>query len=116
MSPQIIPFEAGINTSYIIKYDKAIMVDGAPFKDRSVFMEILENHGMKPEEIKLIILTHGDFDHVGGAKALRELTGAKIAIHENDRENLEKGIFHWPEGVTGWGKIFPGHVKTLIEE
>lgn len=116
MSLQIIPFKSGINTCYIIKDEGAVLIDGAPFKEVSSFIEVLESHGMKPEEIRMIILTHGDFDHVGGAKELKELTGAKLAIHENDRENLEKGIFHWPEGTTVWGKLSRSMLKPLLKK
>ena len=105
MSLQIIPFVTGINTSYIIKDQGIVMVDGAPFKKASSFTGLLERHGIKPGEIKLIVLTHGDFDHVGGVRKIKELTGAKIAIHKNDSEHLEHGIFHWPEGATPWGKL-----------
>lgn len=52
---------------------------------------------------KLRILTHGDFDHIGSAKQIKEATGAKVAIHENDRKYLEEGRFNWPPGVTRWG-------------
>ncbi|MEN8227550.1 MAG: MBL fold metallo-hydrolase [Bacteroidota bacterium] len=116
MSLQIIPFQSGINSCYIIKDKGAVLVDGAPFKEASSFTGILDSHGIKPREIQLIILTHGDFDHVGGAKELKELTGAKIAIHEKDRENLEKGIFHWPDGVTPWGKISRAMLKPLLNK
>ena len=51
-----------------------------------------------------------------GAQELKELTGAKIAIHENDRENLEKGIFHWPEGVTAWGKLSRAILKPMLKK
>lgn len=35
-----------------------------------------------------ILLTHGHADHIGGAEALKALTGAPIAIHELDVEML----------------------------
>ena len=102
---QIIPFRTGINTSYIVKDKGAVIVDGgAPWNGKS-FSELLLRHGMVAEDIQLIILTHGDFDHCGGAKDIQDLTGAKIVMHEKDRDNLEKSIFHWPEGTSPWGKI-----------
>jgi hydroxyacylglutathione hydrolase len=105
MSIQIIPFRNKINTCYLIKDRGAILID-AGYPDQSeVFRGFLLRNQVKPEEIKLIILTHGDFDHVGGAKELKEVTGAGIAIHDNDRRYLEEGIFHWPYGVTPWGKL-----------
>ena len=105
MTLQIIPFQSSMNTCYILKDKGAVLIDGAWAGETESFSKLLSDSDMKPEEIQLIIITHGDFDHLGGAKELQELTGAKIAIHEKDRENLEKGIFHWPEGVTPWGKL-----------
>ena len=53
---------------------------------------------------------------MGGTKELKELTGADVAIHENDRKNLEEGIFHWPEGVTPWGRFTMSVFKPMIRE
>ena len=90
---QIIPFQSGLNTCYIIKDRGAILIDAGSFNNVGDFSKVLLKHNMKAEEIKLIVLSHGDFDHVGGTKELKELTGADVAIHENDRKNLEEGIF-----------------------
>jgi glyoxylase-like metal-dependent hydrolase (beta-lactamase superfamily II) len=119
MALQIIPFPAGINTCYIIKDQGAIMVDAGYPGCSDSLPELLAQHQMTPEEIQLIIPTHGDFDHVGGAKELKELTGGKIALHQKDKDFLEKGIFHWPRGVTPWGKIsrtlFKPMLKTKVD-
>lgn len=115
MALQIIPFQSSINTCYILKDKGAVLIDGGYPGEKRAFSRLLADSGMKPEEIRLIILTHGDFDHVGGTKELQELTGAKIAIHEKDRENLEKGIFHWPGGVTPWGKFSRTMFKPLMK-
>ena len=40
----------------------------------------------------------------------------QIAIHDHDRENLEKGIFHWPEGVTVWGKLSRALLKPWLKK
>ena len=42
--------------------------------------------GLRLADIKYIFLTHGHIDHLGGAKALRDLTGAKIVLGKADRE------------------------------
>ena len=39
-------------------------------------------------EIKYIILTHGHFDHTAAAGAVKEATGAKLAVHESDAAGL----------------------------
>jgi hydroxyacylglutathione hydrolase len=116
MAVQIIPYRSGINTAYIIKDRGTMMFDGIPAKDSSMLAGILVKHGIQPEEIKLIVLSHGDFDHVGGAKELKNFTGADIAIHDKDRRNLEEGIFHWPEGVTRWGKASRAIFKPMMKK
>lgn len=34
--------------------------------------------------LRMVLLTHGHFDHAGGAERVRELTGAPVAVHELD--------------------------------
>jgi glyoxylase-like metal-dependent hydrolase (beta-lactamase superfamily II) len=38
--------------------------------------------------VKYIINTHGHFDHVGGNKRLKEVTGAELMIHQGDEPML----------------------------
>ena len=40
-------------------------------------------------DVKLILLTHAHFDHIASAEKLRELSGAKILIHELDSDVLQ---------------------------
>jgi glyoxylase-like metal-dependent hydrolase (beta-lactamase superfamily II) len=49
---------------------------------------LLESVDSMKYKVKLILLTHRHFDHLLGAAALKELTGAKIAIHALDKDGL----------------------------
>jgi hydroxyacylglutathione hydrolase len=40
--------------------------------------------------LKLIVSTHGHWDHIGDNAALAERSGADIAVHRLDRERLER--------------------------
>ena len=51
-----------------------------------VVIDNIYRMGLKVADIKYIFLTHGHIDHLGGARALRDLTGAKIALGEADRQ------------------------------
>ncbi len=104
-----------LNRCYLIQGKQTIMIDGAPPGKGKSFLKQLKKLGIGPDEIKLIILTHGDFDHIGSAKVIKKITGAKLAIHEKDMKNLEKGIFQWPPGVTKWGKISRFILKPFME-
>ena len=115
MALRIIPFQTSINTCYLLKDQGAVLVDGGFAGCALSFSKLLAKNQIEPEEIQLIIPTHGDFDHVGGAKEPKELTGAKIAMHEKDINFLEKGIFHWPKGVTPWGKVSRAMLKPMMK-
>ena len=41
-----------------------------------------------PAQLEYILLTHGHFDHIGGVKAVKELTGAKGVISREDEPML----------------------------
>jgi glyoxylase-like metal-dependent hydrolase (beta-lactamase superfamily II) len=69
---------------------------------------------IKPEEIKLIVLTHGHWDHIGSARKIKDLTGAKIALHQQEKECLEKSLKPLPPGVTAWGKVFVKIMKAFM--
>lgn len=54
------------------------------FEDQQVSDIINE----KKLNVKYILLTHGHFDHLGGVNQIKQLTGAKVLIHENDADCL----------------------------
>ena len=58
---------------------KAIIVD--PGDDPETIVEAIA--GL---DVSMIVLTHGHFDHVGAVPAIKEKTGAKLALHEDERE------------------------------
>ena len=55
----------------------------------------IESAGCKSGNLKLIVLTHGDFDHTGNAAYLRKNFGTKIAMHYDDSGMVERGNMFW---------------------
>jgi hydroxyacylglutathione hydrolase len=103
--PQIYRIRMGVSNPWLIKGEKTVMIDaGMPHKFKS-FKRQLSRLPIAPSDIRLVVLTHGHFDHIGLVNEIRELTGAKIAIHESDRALLEEGKFIIPEGTTAWGRF-----------
>ncbi len=105
MSSDIFSLKLGLNSCYLIRGKTTIMVDGGMPNKLRVFRRKLGRLYIHPEEIKLMVLTHSHFDHVGSAKAISELTGAKIVIHESERSFLENSEFAMIKGVNLYGKI-----------
>ena len=96
----------GVANCYVIKDEGAIMIDSGTPKKGKKFVKSLKNISIKPEDIKLIILTHGHWDHIGSAKEIKEITGAKIAMHQLEKDCLEKSLMLVPPAVNRWGHIF----------
>jgi hydroxyacylglutathione hydrolase len=69
-----------------------ILIDtGMPFHWEKLESELIAA-GCVPGKLKLIILTHGDVDHVGNCTKLREMYKCKIAMHKDDSHMVENGI------------------------
>ena len=95
---------------YLVHDQGYILVDsGIPHTEGRV-KRTLQELGVDPREVRLILLTHGHIDHAGSARALQEWTGAPIAIHQADQEWLESGRVVVPQpwmapGKEGWAAL-----------
>ncbi len=75
-----------VANSYLIfrpSRDDALLIDAGD--DFQAIMAKIESTGKRLTDI---LLTHGHFDHIMSAKALRDATGARIHIHPLDAEYL----------------------------
>ncbi len=93
----------------------SILIDsGYPDYERLVLQRCHEQ-GVDPQSIALILLTHAHPDHIGSAKALRELTGAPIAIHHADADAARTGRFGRmiPRTWLGWLTSLAANVQCF---
>lgn len=89
----------GVNC-YLIKTDDGfILIDTGFAAKRTALESALENVGCQPGKLALIVLTHGDVDHVGNAAYLRTKYGSPIAMHPADVGMVEKGDMGWNRKV-----------------
>jgi glyoxylase-like metal-dependent hydrolase (beta-lactamase superfamily II) len=107
-----------INVSCYLIYreGEAILVDcGNKGADVKILRE-MEELGLTPGMLRLLILTHVHFDHAGSAASLKSATGCRIMVHRIEADRLRKGSTPIP-GATRWkarllvalGRIFrPG--------
>lgn len=81
----------GVNCYLFNAGSQFVLVDSGFSGKRSQLVKELETAGVRPGNLSLIILTHGDIDHVGNAVFLREKYGAEIAMHREDSAMAEQG-------------------------
>ncbi|NLI89371.1 MAG: MBL fold metallo-hydrolase [Epulopiscium sp.] len=86
MIEQITVGALGVNTYFVIdeKTKEGIVIDPGAQAER-ILDKIKDNEW----EIKLILLTHGHYDHIGAAQEIKKELGCDIIAHENAREYLE---------------------------
>jgi len=104
MTLDIIQVIQGFCRCYVLKADGVVVVDAGPPNRGTSFVRALGRASVRPEEVGLIVLTHGHWDHVGSARDLKVLTGAKLALHHIEVEWLERSLTPMPPGVTPWGR------------
>ncbi|MHC1772023.1 MAG: MBL fold metallo-hydrolase [Flexilinea sp.] len=89
---QIIPLKV---PCYLVKTSSGFfLIDTGDSSDCANLEKALGQAGVTPENLKLVLLTHGDFDHTGNAAFLQQKYGAKIAMHAEDygRNSILRGI------------------------
>jgi metallo-beta-lactamase class B len=99
------------NLYYVGTYDLAVYL--IPTREGSILINTgindsvpairknIEALGFKFSDIKLLLATHGHWDHVAGMAEIKRLTGARMFMHEDDAELLETGggyDFRFPQG------------------
>lgn len=70
---------------HIVTTDKGILVvDAGMPHTASLIVRRIRALGYSPQDVRLILVTHGHIDHAGSAVKLKRLTGAPIAMHRGD--------------------------------
>ena len=95
----------------------ATLVDSGMPGQLELFRKRLAELGMNLADIRRIILTHQDMDHIGGAAALVAETGALVYAHAGDAPYIqgEKELLKMsPERVKGIAKSLPEEQRARV--
>lgn len=80
-----------VNAYLLATDDGFVLVDTGMRSHQAAIVERLAEEGCTPGALRLIFITHGDFDHIGNAAYLRGTFGAPIAMHEGDAAMARDG-------------------------
>jgi metallo-beta-lactamase class B len=123
--------------SYLITTDEGhILLDTPCEGETPLVLQSIRKLGFDPKDVKILLNSQAHYDHTGGLRAIRELSGARMMAGARDRELLGRGgrgdfafgdRFLFPEvtvdraledgdeialgGVTLVARLTPGHTR-----
>jgi metallo-beta-lactamase class B len=94
-----------------------ILLDGGLSQTAALIDANIRALGFKTTDVKLIAVSHGDFDHGGGVASLQRLTGAVVAASPSTAAALRRGENTPDDPQFAFGRAFNGFpaVKTVRE-
>lgn len=94
-----------VGRSFLVEHRGVLtLIDTGTRKDGPRIARALERIGRKPKDVGQILLTHAHGDHAGGAKGMRELTGAPVFAGAADAEVIA-GRAPYPPAMAAWGRL-----------
>jgi hydroxyacylglutathione hydrolase len=97
--------QLGTSNTYLIQGDAGyILVDaGNPHQEKR-FFRLLGQYGLRPEDIRLIVVTHVHFDHVGSLSAIKAECRCPVMVHEKEYHLLKEAKLVFSRGTNLQGK------------
>ena len=93
--------------AFLVKVEKGfVLIDTGLAMHWEKLESELISAGCLPDKLKLVLITHGDFDHTGNCSKLQENYKCKIAMHKDDSLMVEQGVFLKRKVRTLAAKIF----------
>ncbi|MGC9517093.1 MAG: MBL fold metallo-hydrolase [Methanomicrobiales archaeon] len=84
-----------VNCYLIQEGSEFFLIDTGMSRTRKELEKNLEESGCKPKNLNLVLITHGDSDHIGNCAYLQQEYGAQIAMHNGDFGMAEYGDMLW---------------------
>jgi hydroxyacylglutathione hydrolase len=85
--------------------DGFVLIDTGKPESRGALEARVRDAGCAPGDLRLIVLTHGDYDHAGNAAYLHETFGAPVAMNAADAPRVRTG--DWNAGLKPRPDKFP---------
>jgi glyoxylase-like metal-dependent hydrolase (beta-lactamase superfamily II) len=83
--------EVAANSYVIEDPDGLILIDAGLPRSQNKILRFISSLGRTPHEIKRILLTHSDWDHVGSLAALHKATGARTYASRIEADAMAAG-------------------------
>lgn len=99
----------GLSSILVVGDAGLILLDGGLEQSAAVIDANIRKLGFKTEDVKLIVNSHGHYDHAGGISALQRRSGATVAASPRGAEALRRGENTTDDPQYGFGKAANGY-------
>lgn len=110
----VLHISLGMVNSYLLKGNKCVLVDAGYPGCAEKILSFMEKHNINPTDLSLILITHGHSDHFGSIDKLKDITGAKVAIHKLDADSIRCGKNPPLHARDLKGKLFANAIKADV--
>ena len=98
----------GLSAILIVGDAGHVLLDGGLEQSAAVIDANIRKLGFKTEDIKLIVNSHGHYDHAGGIAAMQRASGATVAASPSGASALQRGENTPDDPQFGFGKAENG--------
>ncbi|MEQ1537500.1 MAG: subclass B3 metallo-beta-lactamase [Sphingorhabdus sp.] len=98
----------GITALLITTPEGHFLIDGATNEAAEGIAENIRKLGFKPEDVKLLLITHEHLDHAGGISQLKQITQSKFAARQPALAAMASGLPDPSDPQHGLHPAFPG--------
>jgi metallo-beta-lactamase class B len=98
----------GLSAILIAGNQGLILLDGGLEQSAALIDANIRKLGFKTEDVKLIVNSHGHYDHAGGIAALQRASGATVAASPSGADALQRGENTTDDPQYGFGKAENG--------
>ena len=114
------------NTFLLIDPDGLILIDVGLPRSTPKILHTITSLGYSADDLKAVLLTHSDSDHVGSLAAIQAKSSAQTCAHQIEAEAIQIGRLSRPLKLSGWKKwlynlstrffrITPGRVDKILQ-
>jgi hydroxyacylglutathione hydrolase len=75
--------------SYLITGENTVLIDSGVVSSEEIIFDYMDDIGLKPYDISLMVLTHSHPDHIGSAPSIKERSGCQVAAHSAEKSWIE---------------------------
>ena len=98
----------GLSAILIVGDAGLVLLDGGLEQSAALIDANIRKLGFRTEDVKLIVNSHGHYDHAGGIAALQRASGATVAASPSGASALQRGENTPDDPQFGYGKAENG--------